>query len=62
MIKITMQMTFRENINGIEKSRIDEIETSYMNNFIFINIHIMTMIILFYDVAQSLSFYALVLI
>ena len=55
-------MTFRENINGIEKSRIDEIETSYMNNFIFINIHIMTMIILFYDVAQSLSFYALVLI
>ena len=62
MIKITMQMTFRENINGIEKSRIDEIETSYMNNFIFINIHIMTMIISFYDVAQSLSFYALVLI
>ena len=34
-VKITMQMAFRENINGIEKSRI---ETSCMNNFIFIDI------------------------
>ena len=33
-----MQMTFRENTNGIEESRIDGIETSCMNNFTFINI------------------------
>ena len=50
-----MQMAFRENINAIEKFKI---ETSCMNNFIFINIHIMIMILLFYDIAQSLSFYA----
>ena len=32
------QMAFRENMNVPEKSRINGIETSCMNNFTFVNI------------------------